>query len=74
VRRIETQARQAIQETADRRLDFEAREVHADADMRSVREGEVVASAVAVNVKAGWVIEEGGITVGAGDREVTSSP
>src|SRR4051812_33316583 len=63
-RRIEAQARQALQQAADGRVRLEAREVHPDAHVRPAREGEVLARVLAPRVEAVGVGERARVAVG----------
>ena len=67
MRRIEAQAREAIEQLADRGVRFQAREVHADADVRPVREGDLVARVLAAYVEAVRVGKEIRVAICAGD-------
>src|SRR5215218_10331741 len=49
---IQAQAREAIEQAADRRVRLQTREVHPDADVRPARKGEVLAGVLAAHVEA----------------------
>ena len=66
--RIEAKAWKAIEQAADRGVRLQAREVHADAHVRSRREGDLVAHVLAADVEAIRVGKEIRVAVGAGDR------
>ena len=74
-RRIEAQARQALQETADRRVRLQSREVHPDADVGPAREGEVLARVLAAHVEAVRVSANAlGSRLAAATETLTRSP
>src|SRR6188472_3370499 len=56
-RRIEAQARQALQQSADRRVGLQAGEVHPDAHVGTAREGQVLARVLATDVEAVGICE-----------------
>ena len=66
---IEAQAREAVEHEADRRVRLEPREVHPDADVRALREGEVEPGVLAAHVEAVGVGEDGRVAVRRGERE-----
>ena len=69
MRRIQAQAGEALEEPPDRGVRFEPGEVHADADVRAVRERDVVPRVLAPHVEAVGVGEEARIAVRAGERD-----
>ena len=61
--------REAIEQPIDRRVRLQAREMHSDADVRSLGEGELVAHVLPADVEAIRVGEGRGVAVGTGDRD-----
>src|SRR5918994_3587377 len=66
---IEAQAREALEEAADRGVGLQAREMHADADVGALPEGELVAGVLPADVEAIRVRKGIRVAVRAGDRE-----
>ena len=66
--RVETQPGKQVGGGHDRGVCLEAGEMHAEADVRSLGEREVLFGVAAADVEAVRFVEEGGIAVGGGDH------